>query len=136
MFIDTSAVIAILADEPPAARLAETIAAAKVRLTSGLVRLEACMRLASKLGISPERAQVAFDAMIEAADITVVPVTDEIARLGVAAFAAFGKGRGPPARLKFADCLSYACAKAHATPLLFIGADFAQTDIAGAVSEE
>ena len=49
MFIDTSAVIAILADEPPAARLAETIAAAKVRLTSGLVRLEACMRLASKL---------------------------------------------------------------------------------------
>jgi hypothetical protein len=46
--------------------------------------------------------------MIEAADITVVPVTDEIARLGVAAFAAFGNGRGHPARLNLADCLSYA----------------------------
>jgi ribonuclease VapC len=134
MFIDTSAVIAILADEPAAARLAEAIAAAKVRLTSGLVRLEACMRLATKLGVSPERAQLAFDAMIEAADIVVVPVTDEIARLAVAAFAAFGKGRGHPARLNLADCLSYACAKAHATPLLFIGADFAQTDIASALS--
>ena len=135
MFIDTSAVIAILADEPPAARLAETIAAAQVRITSGLVRLEACMRLPSKLGVAPEQAKVAFDAMIEAADITIVPITDEIARLGVAAFAAFGKGRGHPTRLNLADCLSYACAKAHATPLLFIGADFAQTDIASAVSE-
>jgi ribonuclease VapC len=134
MFIDTSAVIAILADEPAAARLAETIAAAKVRLTSGLVRLEACMRLATKLGISPERAQAAFDAMIEAAEITVVPVTDEIAKVAVAAFSAFGKGRGHPARLNLADCLSYACAKAHRTPLLFIGADFAQTDIASALS--
>jgi ribonuclease VapC len=133
MFIDTSAVIAILADEPPAARLAETIAAAKVRLTSGLVRLETCMRLASKLGISPERAQVAFDAMIDTADIAVVPVTDEIAKVAVAAFAAFGKGRGHPAQLNLADCLSYACAKAHATPLLFVGADFSQTDVASAL---
>jgi ribonuclease VapC len=134
MFIDTSAVIAILADEPPAARLADAIATAKMRLTSGPVRLEASMRLASKLGVSPEQAQVAFDAMIEAADITIVPITDEIARLAVAAFTAFGKGRSHPARLNLADCLSYACARAHATPLLFIGADFAQTDIASALS--
>jgi ribonuclease VapC len=134
MFIDTSAIIAILADEHHAARLGRTISLAKVKLTSGIVRLEACMRLASKLDISPQRAQIAFDAMLEAADIAVVPITDDIARLAVSAFAAFGKGRGHPAQLNLADCLSYAGAKAHGLPLLFIGSDFTHTDVASALS--
>jgi ribonuclease VapC len=135
MFIDTSAVIAILAGEPRAAALSDAIAEANVRTTSALGRLEACMRLASKLDISPERAQVAFDAMLEDADIAVLPISDEIARIAVAAFAAFAKGRGHPARLNLADCLSYACAKAHGLPILFVGEDFARTDLINALPD-
>lgn len=135
MFIDTSAVIAILAGEPQAARLADAIAAAEVRATSGLVRLEACMRLASKLDVSPERAQDAFDAMLEEADIAVMSISDDIARVAVGAFATFGKGRGHPARLNLADCMSYACAKTRGLSLLFVGDDFTHTDLKSALPD-
>jgi len=58
-----------------------------------------------------------------------VPIDRAIAKRAVAAFAAYGKGRGHPARLNLADCLSYACARADRVPLLFKGEDFARTDI-------
>lgn len=61
-----------------------------------------------------------------------MPIDGEIATLSVAAFALYGKGRGHPAQLNLADCMSYACAKAHGLPLLFKGKDFSRTDIAAA----
>jgi ribonuclease VapC len=129
MFIDTSAFIAILAAEPASAALAAAIEAAENRMTSPLVRLETCMRLASKLDISPEDAQVAFDKAVEDAAIEVVTITDAMGRDAVDAFSRFGKGRGHPAQLNLADCLVYACAKALEAPVLCIGSDFAKTDI-------
>jgi ribonuclease VapC len=129
MFIDTSAFIAILAGEPASAALASAIEAAESRTTSPLVRLETCMRLASKLDVSPEDAQAAFDQAIEDAAIEVAPITDAIGREAVAAFSLFGKGRGHPAQLNLADCVVYACAKARQTPVLCTGSDFAKTDI-------
>jgi len=51
------------------------------------------------------------------------------ASLAVQAFADYGKGRGHPAQLNLADCLSYACAKAQGIPLLYKGKDFAHTDL-------
>jgi ribonuclease VapC len=62
----------------------------------------------------------------------VVPITEEVAHIAVAALERYGKGRGKNAKLNFGDCLSYACAKAHGARLLFKGNDFMQTDIARA----
>ena len=65
MFIDTSAVVSIIMGEPGADRLADAIAAAKQRLTSPLVRLEACMVLSTRLDIAPRLAEKQFDAFLD-----------------------------------------------------------------------
>jgi ribonuclease VapC len=58
----------------------------------------------------------------------VVPVGEEHARLARDAAIRFGRGRHP-AGLNFGDCFSYALAAAGDEPLLFVGEDFARTDI-------
>ena len=129
MFIDTSAVVSIIMGEPGGDRLADAIAAAKQRLTSPLVRLEACMVLSTRLDIAPRLAQKQFDAFLVEAGVTVIPVTDKIGAMAVAAFEQFGKGRSNKAKLNLADCMSYACAKSYRAPILFTGRDFAKTDL-------
>jgi ribonuclease VapC len=108
IFVDTSAVVAILIAEPDAASLATKLEADRERISAGHVILEASIRLAGQLG---------------------VPITEDIARASVEAFERYGKGRAVPANLNVGDCLSYACAKAHGARLLFKGHDLSQTDI-------
>lgn len=129
MFIDTSAIVALLAQEPDADGYAERIAEADARYTSGLVILEAAMRLSTMLDLDPVYVETRIQALLDEARITVVAIDGAIAKAAVAAFSRFGKGCGHPARLNLADCMSYACARAHGVPLLFKGDDFAQTDI-------
>lgn len=129
MFIDTSVIIALLANEPDAASFADRIASAKTRLTSGLVLLEASMRLGTLLDIDPIIVEARIQTLLDEAEITVLAINAGIARKAVAAFSRFGKGRGHPAQLSLADCMSYACAEAYRVPLLFKGNDFARTDI-------
>jgi ribonuclease VapC len=128
MFVDTSVIVAILAREPDAGRFAEKIAEASSCCTSGLVVLEAAMRLSTMFDIDPRTAEACIQTALDEARITIIPIDGSIAKKAVAAFAAFGKGRGHPARLNLADCMSYACARAYRVPLLFKGADFAHTD--------
>jgi ribonuclease VapC len=130
MFVDTSVIVAILADEPDAADFATRIAASQTRYTSGLVILEAAMRLSTMLDLDPRRVEVGIRAMLEEADIALVPIDGAIASQAVSAFAVYGKGRGHPAQLNLADCMSYACARSLGVPLLFKGNDFSRTDIA------
>lgn len=129
MFIDTSVIVAILLNEEDAGALARRIENAPIRVTSALVYLEAVMRLSTKLAIDPGRVAESVDAFLAAADIDFVSLDRQSARLSVEAFARHGKGRGHPAQLNLADCLSYACAKSHAMPLLYKGNDFAKTDL-------
>ena len=129
MFIDTSAVVSIIMGEPGADGLADAIAAAKQRLTSPLVRLEACRVLSTRLDIAPRLAEKQFDAFLVEAGVTVIPVTDKIGAMAVTAFEQFGKGRSKRAKLSLADCMSYACAKGYRAPILFTGRDFAKTDL-------
>ncbi len=128
IFIDTSAVIAIIAAEADAAPLAAKIAAERERICAPHVILEAAMRLATILGLAPTAADALVMRALQEADVTIVPITEQTAHLAVAAFERYGKGRGK-ARLNFGDCLSYACAKAHGARLLFKGGDFLQTDV-------
>jgi ribonuclease VapC len=64
----------------------------------------------------------------------IVPYTEELVRPARDAFLRFGKGRGHPALLNYADCASYAPAKSRDIPLLFKGGDFARTDIVPALA--
>ncbi len=129
MFVDTSAFVAILSNERDAPRLSAAIGSAKVCYSSGLVRLGTVMRTASKLLATIEEVEAAFDEVLEGGRINVVSISDSIARQAVAAFAAYGKGRGHPAKLNLADCMSYAVAKTYRLPILFIGEDFIHTDL-------
>ncbi|WP_342237129.1 type II toxin-antitoxin system VapC family toxin [Inquilinus sp. OTU3971] len=129
MFVDTSVIVALIADEPDAARFVDLLARAERRLTSGLVILEAVMRLSTLLQLAPVRAEALIHMLLDEAGITVIPIDGETATAAVAAFAAYNKGRGHPAQLNLADCMSYACARTHGVPLLFKGDDFSRTDI-------
>jgi ribonuclease VapC len=129
MFIDTSVIVALLAHEPDAADYAERIERSTECLTSGLVILEASMRLATMLDVDPVAIEARIGHLLAEAQISVMPIDDVVATASVGAFARYGKGRGHRAQLNLADCMSYACAKVRGVPLLFKGNDFSQTDI-------
>ena len=62
--------------------------------------------------------------------MSITIVDDETASQSIEAFRRYGKGRGSGAGLNLADCSSYACARQHRVPLLYVGDDFAKTDLA------
>jgi ribonuclease VapC len=128
IFIDTSVFVAILANEPDRDLFIDAIEAAERRITSPVVRLETCIVLSRRLDFSPGYAQGRFGAFLKDAQIEEAPIDSAVGAAAVACFEQYRKGRHP-ARLNFADCLSYACAKSHGAALLFKGADFAQTDV-------
>lgn len=130
MFIDTSVIVAILSKEEDAGALAGQIEKAATRVTSALVYLETVMRLSTKLAADPIAVAKSVDAFLSAAGVDFVPLDRQSAGLAVEAFSRYGKGRGHPAQLNLADCLSYACARSHAIPLLYKGNDFSHTDLA------
>ena len=125
MVIDTSAVIAILAQENDAERLADAISLDEVRLISAATLTEAGIVATVLFG---EGGGADLDDLLEEMQVEVVPLTRDHSRLAREAFAQYGKGRHP-ARLNFGDCFSYALAKASGAPLLFKGNDFSQTDV-------
>ena len=129
MFVDTSVFVAILSQEHDADDWTAALEAGG-GMTSTLVLLEAVMRLSSKLGVQPAEAERAVRALVDEAQIVIVPIGEAELTLAVNAFGSYGKGRGHPAQLNLADCLSYACTKANQTRILYKGNDFAQTDLA------
>ena len=129
MFVDTSVIVSILSGEADSAELAQRIEAAPSNITSALVVLEAVMRLSTKLAIEPLEVEAAVAAFLAEARMEIVPIGSAAAQLAVRAFSDYGKGRGHPAQLNLADCLSYACAKEHGALLLYKGNDFSRTDL-------
>ena len=129
MFVDTSVIVAILSGEVDSAELAQRIEAAPSNITSALVVLEAVMRLSTKLAIEPLEVEAAVAAFLAEARTEIVPIGSAAAQLAVRAFSDYGKGRGHPAHLNLADCLSYACAQEPGTSLLYKGDDFSRTDL-------
>lgn len=130
MFIDTSIVVAVLSDEVNGDQLARLVANSINPMTSAVVILEASMVLSTKLVVDPSVAEKQVMAFLATGGVEIIDIDVATASLAVQAFQRYGKGRGHPARLNMADCLSYACAKQHRVPLLYVGNDFAQTDLA------
>lgn len=125
MILDTSALVAILFDEPEAEDFARLILEADVCRLSVANYLELSMVLERQA--KPEAARQA-EAFLRAAAIVEEPVTLQQGALARQAFYDFGRGRHT-ARLNFGDCFAYALAKAMSEPLLFKGRDFAKTDV-------
>ncbi len=125
MVIDTSALLAILQNEPERRPFNEGIESAQSRLISAATYLECSMILESRYGAEGVRD---LDHFIARAQITLVPVDAEQARIARDAFRKYGKGRHR-AGLNFGDCCSYALSRAVDQPLLFKGEDFPYTDV-------
>jgi ribonuclease VapC len=131
MFIDASAVVAIIANEPAANDLTAKIEAATSSFyTSPLAVWESVAALARIMKVDVKRVQPIVDAFHEALGATSVDITHQIALVALEAFSRYGKGSGHAAGLNMGDCFSYAAAKACKVPLLYIGNDFGQTDMA------
>ena len=130
MFIDTSIVVAVLSDEVNGDQLARLVANSINPMTSAVVILEASTVLSTKLVVDPSVAEKQVMAFLATGGVEIIDIDVATTSLAVQAFQRYGKGRGHPARLNMADCLSYACAKQHRVPLLYVGNDFAQTDLA------
>ncbi len=129
MVIDSSALIAIALAESSAAELSTALRVADaVRLSAGTY-LEASIVMARRHGTS---WPAEIDFLIEQFGMSVESVTAEQALEARGAFLRFGKGRHPAA-LNFGDCFSYALARERDEPLLFVGDDFARTDVRAAV---
>jgi ribonuclease VapC len=124
--LDTSALVAILTDEPERRAFNEAIEDASLRMMSAATLLEAKMVLFARYGAA---AVHALDAFVSRADIRIEPVTAGQAELAFDAFRRFGRGTGHAAHLNYGDCFSYALARENAAPLLFKGGDFVHTDI-------
>lgn len=126
MIVDTSAIVAILRNEPDAGLFANAIAAARIRRVSAVNYVEAAAVIdASRDPIASRR----FDDFFREASFSVETVTAEQARIAREAYKDFGKGSGHPAQLNFGDCFAYALAKAMSEPILFKGQDFKHTDL-------
>lgn len=125
MVLDSSAIAAILFDEPEAARFEREIADDPVRLLSAATLVEATIILESRLGEAGGRE---FDLWLRRTGIEIVPVDEEQADMARRAWRRFGKGRHP-AGLNHGDCFPYALAVTRDEPLLFKGQDFARTDV-------
>lgn len=131
MFIDASALTALLTNEIDARELLARLQRTQERLTSPLAVWETAIAVARALGLTVDEAADAVEEYLALLQIEMVAVPPETARIALAAFDRYGKGRHP-ARLNFGDCFSYACARHLGHALMFKGADFPQTDIEAA----
>jgi ribonuclease VapC len=133
VIVDSSALIAILHDEPEAAACLHAIYAA------GQCRVSAANFLEAAIVIDAGRSPVAsrrFDDLLREAEIAVEPVTEAQARIAREAYRDYGRGSGHPERLNFGDCFAYALARETGEALLFKGGDFAHTDVTSAPGQD
>jgi ribonuclease VapC len=126
MVLDTSAIVAILSNEPERERFIGLVGAAPIRRLSVANRVEATLVIEGR-----QRDAGRADLDLNEAEVKIVPVTLEQMELACQAFRRYGRGRHP-ASLNFGDVFAYALAQVTGEPLLFKGDDFARTDIASA----
>jgi len=132
VFLDASAIVAMMTSEDDALRLARRLDQHDTRLTSAVSVYETTAALARLKGRGVADAASAVTEFLQRQDIVVVAIPPEVTPLAIDAFARYGKGQGHPAQLNMGDCFAYACARHFDVPLLYKGEDFAQTDIRSA----
>jgi ribonuclease VapC len=128
MVLDTSALLAVLFDEPERDQLVALLVDADDALISAATLVEASIVMHARTGAG---GVADLDELLAAVAARCVAVDQTQAHLARDAFARYGKGRAA-AGLNFGDCFAYALAKSTDRPLLYKGTDFAQTDMRSA----
>ena len=123
--VDTSVLIAILENEDTSLDLLKLLESESSAVMSAVSYAEAGIVVTSRQGDSGRRA---LERLVKALSIDIVECDRTHSELAIDAYQKYGKGRHP-ARLNFGDCFSYALAKHLDLPLLFVGNDFAETDV-------
>jgi ribonuclease VapC len=129
IFIDASALIAIITGEEGADRLADMLDEDRQRLCSALSIWETVAGLCRSYTFSVATARARVQEFLDGGGIRIVEIGEKEADLATDAYAQFGKGRHAAA-LNMGDCFAYACAKSNRARLLYKGDDFAKTDLA------
>jgi ribonuclease VapC len=125
VIVDSSAVVAVLKREPLQEEMATKLANAEVVAIGTPTLFETDMVTIGALG---ERGRAVLAQFLESFEVEVIPFGDNHWQVAAEAFMRFGKGRHS-AGLNYGDCMTYATAKVADEPLLYIGNDFARTDI-------
>lgn len=125
LVVDSSAIIALLLNEPEAAAIEFALAECQPVVISAATLVEVSLVAESRLG--PEGA-LGVDRIIRYSEMDVMPLTEDAAREAIDGWRRFGKGRHPAA-LNLGDCYTYGLVRSLDAALLCVGGDFAQTDI-------
>jgi ribonuclease VapC len=131
VIVDSSALLAVLGGEVDAETFARVMAHADVAISAGTL-------LETTIVVDSRRDPVLssrLDELLQAVELTIVPVTARQVTIARQAYRDFGKGSGHPAGLNFGDCFAYALSKDTGRPLLFKGDDFARTDLRNALTD-
>lgn len=128
MIVDSSAFVAVVFREPGHEELEQKMEAMDWVAIGAPTLVETGMVLIATLG---EHARPSIARLRERLDVAVVPFSERHWEAAADAFDRYGKGRHP-AGLNFGDCMTYATARVAERPLLYVGGDFAQTDIEAA----
>jgi ribonuclease VapC len=131
MFVDASALTAMIVDENDGIALMRRMEKAGRRLTSPIAVWEATLAVARMTGRSFAETKQGLDRFLDLGGVELTAIPPEVTTLAIDAYDRFGKGRHQ-ARLNMGDCFAYACARHFGQPLLYKGDDFAQTDIEAA----
>ena len=129
LFVDASALVAIIADEPEGDAFAAAIRSAKSPSWSAMSCWETVSSLRRSYGWTVERAREEVETVATAANLRLLPIGMNELALGLDAYQLYGRSSGHPARLNMGDCFAYACAKANGARLLYKGDDFLHTDL-------
>ncbi len=130
MFVDACAIVALLSDEPEAARVSAALQSAVAPMTSPVVVLEAALALArpDKFNLPVAAVEALLRDFLDQRGIALrdLPPAAETTRLALSAAHRYRSGRRG---LNLGDCLHYACAKYFGAPILATGGEFTQTDL-------
>ncbi len=125
MVVDTSAVVALLLNEPESNQIDDLLRSSTTSVISAVNYVELMMVVETRVG--PAGVLLA-EELLNRFEIQVMAVTAQVAQLASAGWRRFGKGRHSAA-LNLGDLFSYALAMTRSEPLLFVGDDFAKTDV-------
>ncbi|QJU59014.1 type II toxin-antitoxin system VapC family toxin [Sphingomonas sp. AP4-R1] len=129
LFVDASALVALIAREPERDDFVRRIAAETALLWSAMSCWETVSALRRSHGLSLDDARRDLDLTTRHLGFTLVPIGESEREAALDAYQRYGKGRHP-AKLNMGDCFAYACAKTNNARLLYKGDDFAKTDLA------
>jgi ribonuclease VapC len=134
MFLDASAIIAMLGDEAEGDVFADALSTAETRLTSPIAVWEAVAGLVKEYALSVREVRTKVADFLAVAGINIIAIGPSELAVAIDACDQFGKGRHP-ARLNMGDCFAYAAAKCNGASILYKDAGFYLTDAASALDK-